>query len=276
MQRIALIVLFFICQTSLAVEKPELLLAGIYNDSLDVRDYWVSEKLDGVRAYWNGKQLISRNGNVYPAPQWFIADFPAIALDGELWLAREQFEKTLSIVSQQQADDTLWQQMTYYVFELPKGAGTFSQRIKQLERIIADQNSPYLKIVPQFRLANREALYKKLHDTVKEGGEGLMLHHQDALYSTGRNGDLLKLKPYQDAEAQIVDYRLGKGKYQGQVRSLVVETEQGKRFAIASGLNDALRQNPPAIGTLITFQYNGFTKNGIPRFARFLRVRQEP
>lgn len=161
MQRIALIVLFFICQTSLAVEKPELLLAGIYNDSLDVRDYWVSEKLDGVRAYWNGKQLISRNGNVYPAPQWFIADFPAIALDGELWLAREQFEKTLSIVSQQQADDTLWQQMTYYVFELPKGAGTFSQRIKQLERIIADQNSPYLKIVPQFRLANREALYKK-------------------------------------------------------------------------------------------------------------------
>lgn len=276
MQRIALIVLFFICQTSLAVEKPKLLLAGIYSDSLDVRDYWVSEKLDGVRAYWNGKQLISRNGNVYPAPQWFIADFPAIALDGELWLAREQFEKTLSIVSQQQADDTLWQQMTYYVFELPEGAGTFSQRIKQLERIIADQNSPYLKIVPQFRLANREALYKKLHDTVKEGGEGLMLHHQDALYSTGRNGDLLKLKPYQDAEAQIVDYRLGKGKYQGQVRSLVVETEQGKRFAIASGLNNALRQNPPAIGTLITFQYNGFTKNGIPRFARFLRVRQEP
>lgn len=276
MQRIALIVLFFICQTSLAVEKPDLLLAGIYNDSLDVRDYWVSEKLDGVRAYWNGKQLISRNGNVYPAPPWFIADFPAIALDGELWLAREQFEKTLSIVSQLQADDTLWQQMAYYVFELPKGAGTFSQRIKQLERIVADQNSLYLKIVPQFRLANREALYKKLHDTVKEGGEGLMLHHQDALYSTGRNGDLLKLKPYQDAEAQIVDYRLGKGKYQGQVRSLVVETEQGKRFAIASGLNDALRQNPPAIGTLITFQYNGFTKNGIPRFARFLRVRQEP
>lgn len=276
MQRIALVLLFLLCHSGFAVAKPDLLLAGIYKDSHNVQDYWISEKLDGVRAYWDGKQLISRNGNIYPAPDWFVAGFPATELDGELWLARNQFEKILSIVSQQQADDSLWQQMGYYVFELPNGTGTFSQRIKQLEHIVAQQNSPYLHIVPQFRVQNREELYKKLNEVVNKGGEGLMLHHQDALYSTGRNGDLLKLKTYQDAEAEVVDYRLGKGKYHGKVRGLIVATEQGKKFAIASGLSDALREDPPAIGTIITFQYNGFTKNGIPRFARFLRVRQEP
>jgi len=276
MQRIALVFLFLLCHSSFAAEKPDLLLAISYKDSLNVQDYWVSEKLDGVRAYWDGKQLISRNGNIYPAPDWFVAKFPATALDGELWLTRGKFEKILSIVSQQQADDALWQQMGYYVFELPYGTGTFSQRLVQLKNIVAQQSSPYLHFVPQFRIQNREDLYKKLHEIVKEGGEGLMLHHQDALYSTGRNGDLLKLKTYEDAEATVVDYRLGKGKYRGQVRSLVVETEQGKRFAIGSGLSEDLLENPPVIGSLITFRYNGLTRKGTPRFARFLRVRQKP
>lgn len=270
---ITIFLLICCCQLS-AATKPDLLLAEVYDNNIDVEQYWISEKLDGVRAFWNGKQLISRGGNVIAAPAWFVADFPRQQLDGELWLGRNKFADTLSIVSKHTPIDSEWQQIRYYLFELPNAAGTFTQRISAMQTLSQQQNSPYLKVVQQFRIANRPALLAKLHELESMAGEGLMLHHQDALYTTGRSSDLLKLKTYQDSEAQVIGYRPGKGKYLGMVGALVVRTADGKEFAIGSGLTDALRLTPPVIGTVITYRYNGQTKNGLPRFARFLRIRQ--
>lgn len=258
----------------LAVTKPDLLLAQDYQDNIDVRQYWVSEKLDGVRAYWDGKQLISRGGNIIQAPAWFTADFPPRPLDGELWLARQQFAQILSTVSKQQPVNSEWQQLAYYIFELPQAEGTFTERIRMMQLLVQQQNSPYLQVVPQFRVADRATLLATLTQLEQAGAEGLMLHHQDAHYKTGRSADLLKLKTYQDAEATVIGYRPGRGKYQGMVGALIVRTPEGLEFAIGSGLTDALRQTPPAIGSEITYRYNGYTSNGIPRFARFLRERQ--
>lgn len=268
-------VLLICCGHLVAASKPELVLAKVYSADIEVEQYWVSEKLDGVRAYWDGKQLITRGGNVLAAPAWFIADFPPQALDGELWLARNKFAETLSIVSKHQPIDSEWQNIRYYVFELPDAAGTFTARVRAMQALVAQQNSPYLKKVPQFRLANQEALFTKLQALEQQGAEGLMLHHQDSLYHTGRSQALLKLKSYQDNEATVIGYRPGKGKYQGMVGALIVRTADGREFAIGSGLTDLLRQNPPAKGTVVTFRYNGYTNNGIPRFARFLRVRED-
>lgn len=258
----------------LAVTKPDLLLAQDYQDNIDVRQYWVSEKLDGVRAYWDGKQLISRGGNIIQAPAWFTADFPPRPLDGELWLARQQFAQILSTVSKQQPVSSEWQQLVYYIFELPQAEGTFTERIRMMQLLVQQQNSPYLQVVPQFRVADRATLLATLTQLEQAGAEGLMLHHQDAHYKTGRSADLLKLKTYQDAEATVIGYRPGRGKYQGMVGALIVRTPEGLEFAIGSGLTDALRQTPPAVGSEITYRYNGYTSNGIPRFARFLRERQ--
>ncbi len=258
----------------LAVTKPDLLLAQDYQDNIDVSQYWVSEKLDGVRAYWDGKQLISRGGNIIQAPAWFTADFPPRPLDGELWLARQQFAQILSTVSKQQPVSSEWQQLAYYIFELPQAEGTFTERIRMMQLLVQQQNSPYLQVVPQFRVADRATLLATLTQLEQAGAEGLMLHHQDAHYKTGRSADLLKLKTYQDAEATVIGYRPGRGKYQGMVGALIVRTPEGLEFAIGSGLTDALRQTPPAIGSEITYRYNGYTSNGIPRFARFLRERQ--
>lgn len=258
----------------LAVTKPDLLLAQDYQDNIDVSQYWVSEKLDGVRAYWDGKQLISRGGNIIQAPAWFTADFPPRPLDGELWLARQQFAQILSTVSKQQPVSSEWQQLAYYIFELPQAEGTFTERIRMMQLLVQQQNSPYLQVVPQFRVADRATLLATLAQLEQAGAEGLMLHHQDAHYKTGRSADLLKLKTYQDAEATVIGYRPGRGKYQGMVGALIVRTPEGLEFAIGSGLTDALRQTPPAIGSEITYRYNGYTSKGIPRFARFLRERQ--
>ena len=268
------LILLLCCWLSLAASKPDLLLAEVYRDGIAVEQYWISEKLDGVRAYWDGKQLISRGGEVIAAPAWFVADFPTTALDGELWLGRNQFAATFSIVSKLQPIDSEWQQIQYHIFEFPNAPGTFTERISALQALIKHQNSPYLTLIPQFRIADKTKLLEKLRELEKQGAEGLMLHHQDALYKTGRSSDLLKLKSYQDTEAKVIGYRPGKGKYQGMTGALVVKTADGKIFGIGSGLTDELRQHPPAIGTVITFRYNGFTNKGIPRFARFLRVRQ--
>ena len=269
-----LISLFLSCCFHLAAAtKPDLLLAEVYNGNIDVQQYWVSEKLDGVRAFWDGEQLISRGGNVIAAPAWFIAGFPKQKLDGELWLGRNKFADTLSIVSKQQPVDSEWQQIRYYLFELPDAAGTFTERISALQRLGQQYSSPYLQVVPQFRITDTAALLAKLGELESAGAEGLMLHHQDALYKTGRSSDLLKLKTFQDTEAEVIGYRPGKGKYRGMVGALIVKTPQGKTFAIGSGLTDALRQTPPEIGSVVTYRYNGYTRHGLPRFARFLRVR---
>lgn len=274
MIKVLIYLLLFYSFPLLATNKPELLLAQNYQDHIDVKQYWISEKLDGVRAYWDGKQLISRGGNVIAAPAWFVADFPAQPLDGELWLARQQFEQVLSIVSKQQPVVSEWQQLRYYIFELPDAPGSFTERVSAMQTLVQQQNSPYLQAVKQFRVADRAELFATLQQLEQSGAEGLMLHHQDAHYKTGRSADLLKLKSYQDTEATVIGYRPGKGKYQGMVGALIVRTPQGKEFAIGSGLTDALRQTPPEIGTVITYRYNGYTSNGIPRFARFLRVRK--
>lgn len=272
MNKLLLLVLLT-CSVSLnATTKPDLLLAEVYNDALDVQQYWISEKLDGVRAYWDGQQLISRGGHIIVAPTWFTADFPRTALDGEIWLGQQRFADTLSAISKNIPVDSEWQQLGYYVFELPNAAGSFTERLSKLQAIVAKQNSAYLKVIPQFRVADKQQLFDKLAELEKIGAEGLMLHHQDALYKTGRTNDLLKLKSYLDTEATVIGYRPGKGKYAGMVGALLVKNAAGQEFAIGSGLTDALRKTPPAIGSTITYRYNGLTKHGLPRFARFLRV----
>ena len=271
-----LILLFGPATPAVAGEPPPLLLAKPYTDDIDVRDYWVSEKLDGVRAYWDGRRLLSRRGNVFQAPAWFTEGFPPHPLDGELWLGRGAFEATVSAVRKQRPVAAEWRQLSYQVFELPGAAGDFSQRLARLERIVAAVNSPYLKLIPQQRLKDQAALQRKLDEVVAGGGEGLMLHRADSLYATGRGGALLKLKTYQDAEAVVIAHLPGKGRNLGRLGALLVEMPDGKQFKIGSGFSDQERENPPPIGALVSYKYYGLSRRGIPRFASFLRIRQPP
>ncbi|HMV51409.1 MAG TPA: DNA ligase, partial [Blastocatellia bacterium] len=237
--------------------------------------YLVSEKYDGVRALWDGKVLRSRAGNVFAAPAWFLAKLPRQSLDGELWIGRGQFEKLSGAVRKASPQDDEWRQIKYMIFELPDAPGTFAERYEQIKRVVAQANFPQLVAVEQFRLPDNAALRRKLDEVVRGGGEGLMLHRADALFVAGRSDALLKLKPLDDTEATVIGYVPGKGKYTGKMGALQVETADGKRFQIGTGFTDAVRANPPAIGTVITFTYRGLTKNGLPRFASYLRIREK-
>lgn len=269
-----LFITYLLLSSAHAENKPDLMLAKTYRQDVDVSQYWVSEKLDGVRAHWDGSKLISKGGNVFAAPVWFTENFPSVPLDGELWIGRGRYEETSSIVRKKQAHDG-WKQVRLMLFDLPAHSGTFSQRLEAMQQEVTKADSPYLAVIRQFRVADQAELMRHLESITDKGAEGLMLHRQTARYAGGRSNDLLKLKLFEDAEAVVIGYRPGKGKYDGMVGSLKVRTDQGVEFYVGSGLSDEERRNPPSLSSRITFRYQGLTKNGIPRFPVFLRVRNE-
>ena len=258
-----------------APAPPALMLASPHHAGIDVPAYWVSEKLDGVRARWDGKRLWTRGGYQVATPVWFTAGWPPEAMDGELWIGRGRFEEISAIVASHRVADARWRTVRFMVFDVPLHAGGFDARLTQMRGLVGAADSPTLALIAQRRFADRAALDQWLQTVVAQGGEGLMLHHRDARYVAGRSAGLLKLKPHDDAEATVVAYTAGKGKYAGLLGALVVEREDGAWFRLGSGLSDALRNDPPPLGTLVTYRYNGMTAHGLPRFARFLRVRTD-
>ena len=256
------------------IAPPPLQFAVEYQQQ-NVALYRVSEKLDGVRAYWDGKHFISRSGHHYSVPPWFTAGFPTTPLDGELWLGRGQFAALSAAVRRYQARDEDWQGIRFMVFDLPASDLPSEARWLALQTLIPTISSPHIQLVEQQLLPDNVALAALLTDVERQGGEGLVLRARDSLYRVGRNQELLKLKSFSDAEAKVVAHLPGQGKYQGMLGALLVERADGTQFRIGTGFSDVQRQLPPAINSIITYRYQGETQQGIPRFASFLRERRE-
>lgn len=263
-----------------AETSPPLILAKVYHAGVSLADYSVSEKYDGVRGYWDGEKLLTRGGERIAAPAWFTADWPKVAMDGELWAGRGQFAKAVSTVRQQTPDDAAWRAMRFMVFDLPAQGGPFTERIPALNGVVIRIDQPWVQAVAQFKVANHRALQSLLATTVKHGGEGLMLHRGASLYKGQRTDDLLKVKTHEDTEARVVAHIPGKGKYVGVLGALLVEMpgvdgKPGRRFKLGSGFNDEQRQNPPVLGSTVTYRFRGLNDSGVPRFATFMRVRED-
>ncbi|WP_233580251.1 DNA ligase [Luteimonas sp. 100069] len=259
-----------------APSPPALMLArDLGTTQIDVPAYYVSEKLDGVRARWDGRALWTRAGHRIATPPAFVAGWPDTPMDGELWIARGRFDVVSGIARSSRPDPAAWEAVRFMVFDLPAQAGPFSERVVAMRALVAQTARPQLRAVEQTRMTTRAALDARLAQVVAAGGEGLMLHHADAHYGVGRSAALLKLKPHDDAEARVVAHTPGKGKYAGVLGALVVEHHDGRRFRIGTGFTDAQRANPPPPGSWVTYRYNGLTSTGLPRFARFMRTRDE-
>lgn len=263
-----------------APSAPPLMLANVYRPGMALQDYWVSEKLDGVRGYWDGRQLLTRGGERIVAPAWFTAGWPATPLDGELWAGRGQFSHAVSTVRQQIPDDAAWRRMRFMVFDLPAHGGPFTERIPALNGVVSRIDQPWVQAVAQHKVGGSAALRALLDKTVKLGGEGLMLHRGASLYQAVRNNDLLKVKTHDDAEARVLAHVPGQGKYAGMLGALLVEMpaaegQPARRFKLGSGFSDTERQHPPPLGSWVTYRYRGLNDSGIPRFATFLRLRED-
>ncbi|OYX12307.1 MAG: DNA ligase [Acidovorax sp. 32-64-7] len=260
---------------ALAADAPALLLAQVYRPGLPLQDYWVSEKYDGVRGFWDGRTLRTRGGETVQAPAWFTAGWPEVPMDGELWAGRGRFSHAQSTTRQQQPGDVAWRQMRFMVFDLPGDKGTFDQRLPALNALVESLGQPWVQAVPQRRVANDAALQALLHRTVRAGGEGLMLHRGASLYRAGRSDDLIKLKTHEDTEARVIAHLPGKGRHAGRMGALLVEMPSGQRFRLGAGFSDADRERPPPVGSWVTYRFRGTHDGGLPRFASFVRERED-
>lgn len=248
--------------------KPAILLAKSW-DCSDATGWWMSTKLDGMRAYWTGRKLLSRDGNEIFAPAWFTEGLPAIALDGELWLGNNAFQETISILKS--GDQEGWRRIRYMVFDAPEYGGEFEQRYTYLDHLLVAAGLSHVQIVPQTECRGADHIRRALAEVEAAGGEGLMLRQPGSHYEGKRSGTLLKVKSFHDAEARVVEHQPGKGKHRGKMGAITVKLDNGRTFNLGSGFSDLDRANPPAIGSVVTFRFQELTSAGIPRFASFVR-----
>src|ERR1051325_10509148 len=251
---------------------PLLLLAESWDNATDLSDWWMSEKLDGVRAYWDGKQFLSRQGNIYHAPDWFVEGLPSMPLDGELWIERKKFQRTVSIVRRQDKSD-LWKEVRYLIFDATAANGGFEERLAFIKDTLARSTVKFAGQHTHERCQSLEALRAELARIEALQGEGLMLRQPGSKYVAGRSSTLLKVKTFHDAEAVVVGHQAGAGRHKGRMGALLVRLPNGTDFAIGTGFSDRERENPPAIGATVTFRYQELSDAGVPRFPSWVGVR---
>lgn len=266
------LICWLLLQTAFA--KPDLFLLKTYDDNKSVVGWVMSEKLDGVRGFWDGEKLITRSGNLIHAPSWFIKNYPPYAIDGELWTKRGDFENISSIVRTRNADQR-WRQITHQIFEVPNQSGGLLDRLAILKTyLVANPNTP-IRIIPQVAISIKKQLSDYLEEVVNDNGEGVVVRNPNALYQTGRLSSALKVKKYFDTECIVLKILPGNGKYINMMGSVVCQTDTGKQVKIGSGFKHKDRVNPPIVGSKITFKYYGFTNKGNFKYPVYLRVRSE-
>lgn len=269
--------LFLLCGLLLPAvhtKASELMLPQVYSDQVDVSGWLMSEKLDGVRGYWDGKRMLSKNGNLLYPPATFLNDLPPFPLEGELWGGRGTFEQTVSIVQQKQPHNG-WLQLKFAIFDVPKACGGFTERLTAANDWFAVHPSAYAFVLPQILVRDQAQLQQELQRIEALDGEGLIVRKPDALYSGGRSSGILKVKNYQDAEATVVAHLPGKGRNAGRLGSLLVALADGTTFKIGSGFSDAERESPPPVGSVVTFKFYGKYQSGLPKYPSFIRIRRD-
>ncbi len=252
--------------------KPDVFLLNTYDESKNVVGWVMSEKLDGVRGVWDGRQLVTRGGNKIHAPQWFVRGLPPFALDGELWSKRGDFENIVSIVRTHKPD-ARWRRIGYYIFEVPNQAGGLLERLAVLDAYLAERPSAHLHVIKQTPITRANQLRGFLREVTDGGGEGVVVRNPNTAYQTGRLTSALKVKNFFDDECEVRAHLPGKGKYRGQLGAVRCAWRDGRTVNIGSGFSDAERANPPPIGARITFKYYGLSRKGNPRFPVYLRIR---
>jgi DNA ligase-1 len=271
---IRLLFSLFLLLSAMPAQAFEPMLPQTDTGDKDLRGWLMSEKLDGVRARWDGRRLWSKNGEKFSPPAEFIRNLPPFALEGELWGGRGTFEQTVSIVSRQQAHAG-WLGLKLGVFDVPEAAGGFSRRIEKARAWFATHPADYAFVIDQIPVRDRAQVQQELQRVEQSGGEGLIVRQADSLYHGGRSAEILKVKTYLDAEAKVVAQLPGQGRNSGRLGALLVEEKNGTAFKIGTGFSDDQRNNPPPVGSLITFKYYGRYASGLPKFPVFLRVRTD-
>lgn len=199
----------------------DVMLAQTFDETKhDPTGWLMSEKLDGVRCYWDGKNMYSRAGNKINAPEEWIICLPNIALDGELWSGRDDFQSIVSTVKRNTPDPKKWESIKFMVFDAPLLPGGFANRIRLLEKKI--KKDPLVKVCEQTVCKGFGHLIEQMDIICGKKGEGIMVKDPDSKYEGRRSWNLLKVKRFEDAEATVTGHQAGTGRLTGMCGAILV------------------------------------------------------
>ena len=259
-------------------------------------------------------KFYSRNNKPFNAPDWFLESMPPYnllqdkILDGELWAGRDNFQ-FMGPVRKKIPIPEEWLSIQYQVYDVIGENIPFVQRLKDLKKIVnftqkawnirlkneefylpnEETIEPPLIFAQQTKIKSEKMMREYYQNIIDNGGEGIIIKHPESLYENGRSSYMLKVKPAFDRECIITDYKLGEGKYTGLLGSFIckplinhdtymsIDQDENHIFTL-SGMDDKIRNNfqtTHPIGTIINYECSGFTDKGVPRFGRYVRIRDD-
>ena len=244
----------------------------------NIESYAISEKFDGVRGIWDGKEMFSKNGKKLAIPPCFAEKLAILELkdgefvEGELWADYGKFAEVSSLARRKNPTCAEFESVKYLIFNAQfNESSDFLANLSKIQSILESHKTPQIRTITQHKFSSSKELQDFFDAVVAKGGEGVILRDSHTAF---------KLKAQHDAECKIIDYTRGKGRLGGKVGSIVCESladknagiKNGIIFRIGSGLSDEMRTNPPKIGTIITYKFSGVSKNSVPLHTRFWRV----
>ncbi|MFO7803153.1 MAG: DNA ligase [Desulfovermiculus sp.] len=253
-------------------DSPKLQQYENYTGNEDISGWYMSEKLDGIRGYWDGENLLTRSGRTIHAPGWFTHDFPDFELDGELWAGRGNFYLVQKTVLDTKPSSSDWERITYNIFEVPQASGNFSARLKKAKDWFGDRNCAHVRAIPQITCSGHKHLQHFLQKIEAQEGEGVIVKDPQKAYSGCTSAHVLKVKSFDKLEGTVIGINPGKGKYKNMMGSLTIALKNGEAFKLGTGFTHEQRKDPPVIGSEVRFKHYGWTRHDKPRFASFLQV----
>jgi len=260
-------------------------IAGQYGN---VSHQWASEKLDGWQGCWDGGRLMSKSGKTLNAPDWWLERLPSVPLQGELFTARSDRDFLSSVIGKQRPGAG-WRSVTFRIFDSPND---FYRPFRDTYAELKTFENEIVQRIPQIEIQGHDGaqfLASMIGDIKAQRGEGVVVRNPDAVYSEA--WDMLKYKPLDDAEGQVIGCISGAGRLAGMLGSLILKLKDGVRLAVGGFrngerlLNDAkwAAENPRKecpqwvesisfpTGSVVTFQHEGISGAGVPRMARYFR-----
>jgi DNA ligase 1 len=271
-------------------EKPVVMKADDWDWDADPRGWLATEKYNGWRAWLDSStgRLRTGTGHVYAAPAEWLAKFPKVPLDGELWLGRGRgmLQRLASIVSRgldgppvTGLEARRWDAVQFVVFDLKDtAAGPTEERRRILESAVLAHPVDRLQLVPETLVKGRDHLDAMVEAVMGIDGEGIMLRKPGSGYAERRVPWLLKVKKWATAEARVTGYQAGERGCAGMMGALVCRMGRdgsGVEFEIGTGFSNDERRNPPPKGSLVRFRYEELSAGGNPLKPSYRGIRHE-
>lgn len=267
------------------IKTFDIQLANAYdsNKKYNVKGWWASKKLDGIRGYYDKGTLLTRSGKQIIGFEHICQELEDLKqvyglsfIDGEMYSNTLSFQKIQGyVISSKNFSDEDKKKIFFNIFVVgpdsdTRGINYFKNtgEMVELMKQIKWENYKYLVPLQYEYVKNKfDDISNVCERYVNEGYEGAMLRSDDIYYDDKRSDNLLKVKLFKESDFIVTDFIEGTGKHERKLGSFQVKGElDGKQIIsnVGSGLSDEDRDTywknrDYFLGKLVEIKYQNIT-----------------